>query len=192
MAELVPKRGNYRKLKSFQTARLVYDCTVAFCDRYVNKRSRTHDQMVQAARSGVQNIAEGSAVAATNKKFEIKLTDVARGSLEELLLDYEDFLRQNSLPPWDKDDPRCKRIPSAKLSSIEEFRNILSSPSEWSNSLTQSPDQLRQERGANAVICLIRQTTYLLSRQLEYQEKNFLKEGGFTERMYKMRKQSKQ
>ena len=146
-------------------------------------------KMVQAARSGVQNIAEGSTVAATNKKFEIKLTDVARGSLEELLLDYEDFLRQNSLPLWDKDDSRCKRIRSARLTKLEDFRKLLSTASEWSNSTEYSPDQLRQERGANAVICLIRQATYLLSRQIESQGKHFLKEGGFTERMYNMRKQ---
>jgi four helix bundle protein len=90
---LIPKHGGYRKLKSFQVAQLCYDVTVRFCDRYISLKSRTHDQMVQAARSGVQNIAEGSAVSATSKKMELKLTQVARASLEELLLDYEDLDR---------------------------------------------------------------------------------------------------
>src|SRR5258707_633621 len=103
---LIPKHGGYRKLKSFQVAQLVYDVTVRFCDRYINKRSRTHDQMVQAARSGVQKIAEGSQAAGTSKKTELKLTNVARASLEELRLDYEDFLRQRSLPLWERKDPR--------------------------------------------------------------------------------------
>jgi four helix bundle protein len=103
---LIPKHGGYRKLKSFQVAELVYDVTVRFCDKYIAKRSRTHDQMVQAARSGVQNIAEGSQASGTSKKTELKLTNVARASLEELRLDYEDFLRQRSLPLWDRNDPR--------------------------------------------------------------------------------------
>ena len=95
---LIPPHGGYRKLKSFQVAQLAYDVTVRFCDRYIDKRSRTHDQMVQAARSGVQNIAEGSQASGTSKKTELKLTSVARASLEELRLDYEDFLRQRQLP----------------------------------------------------------------------------------------------
>src|SRR5258708_39276744 len=103
---LIPKHGGYRKLKSFQVAQLVYDVTTRFCDRYIGKRTRTHDQMVQAARSGVQNIAEGSMASATSKKTELKLTNVARASLEELRLDYEDFLRQRGLALWDRNDLR--------------------------------------------------------------------------------------
>src|SRR5258708_25431349 len=103
---LIPKHGGYRKLKSFQVAQLVYDVTTGFCDRYIGKRSRTHDQMVQAARSGVQNIAEGSLASGTSKKTELKLTNVARASLEELRLDYEDFLRQRELELWLRQDPR--------------------------------------------------------------------------------------
>ena len=91
---LIPQHGGYRNLKSFQVAQLAYDVTVRFCDRYIDPRSRTHDQMVQAARSGAQNIAEGSQASGTSKKMEMKLTNVARASLEELRLDYEDFLRQ--------------------------------------------------------------------------------------------------
>jgi four helix bundle protein len=94
---LIPLHGGYRKLKSFQLAQLVYDVTVRFCDRYIEKRSRTHDQIVQAARSGVQNIAEGSQASGTSKKMELKLTNVARASLEELRLDFEEYLRQREL-----------------------------------------------------------------------------------------------
>ncbi len=103
--KLIPKHGGFRKLKSFQVAQLVYDVTVRFCERYVDRFSRTRDQMVQAARSGVQNIAEGSQASATSKKMEIKLTQVARASLEELKLDYEDFLRQRGLAQWQRDNP---------------------------------------------------------------------------------------
>lgn len=103
---LIAKHGGYRKLKSFQAAQLVFDVTVRFCDRYIEPRSRTHDQMVQAALSGVQNIAEGSQASGTSRKMELKLTNVARASLEELRLDYEDFLRQRDLPLWERHDPR--------------------------------------------------------------------------------------
>jgi len=94
---LIPPHGGYRELKSYQNAEIVYDATVRFCDRFVDRRSRTHDQMVQAARSDKQNIAEGSMASGTSKKTELKLVNVARASLEELLLDYEDFLRQRKL-----------------------------------------------------------------------------------------------
>jgi four helix bundle protein len=104
--KLIPKHGGYRRLKSFQVAQLVYDVTVRFCDRYIERCSRTRDQMTQAARSGVLNIAEGSQASGTSKKFEFKLTSVARASLEELRLDYEDFLRQRRLPQWPRQDPR--------------------------------------------------------------------------------------
>jgi four helix bundle protein len=103
---LMPVHGGYRNLKSFQVAQLVYDVTVRFCNRYIGKRSRTHDQMVQAARSGVQNIAEGSMASGTSKKTELKLTNVAKASLEELRLDYEDFLHQRGLELWDRQDSR--------------------------------------------------------------------------------------
>ena len=110
---LIPKHGGYRNLKSFQVAQLVYDVTVRFCDRYIDPRSRTHDQMVQAARSGVQNIAEGSQASGTSKKMELKLTNVARASLEELRLDYEDYLRQRGLESGRRTDP-CRRCASKR------------------------------------------------------------------------------
>ena len=109
---LIPPHGGYRKLKSFQVAQLAYDLTVLFAERYVPRNSRTRDQMVQAARSGVQNIAEGSQASATSKKTELKLTNVARASLEELKLDYEDFLRQHGLRLWGKDDPETLMLRS--------------------------------------------------------------------------------
>ena len=102
--------GGYRRLRSFQVTEIIYDGTVAFCDRFVDKRSRTHDQMVQAARSGRQNIAEGSRASATSSQTELRLVNVARASLDELLLDYEDFLRQRGLPAWSKDDPEARRV----------------------------------------------------------------------------------
>src|SRR6478609_9737941 len=107
---LLPRHGGYRNLVSFRVARLCYDVTVRFCDRYIPARSRTHDQMVQAARSGVQNIAEGSEASGTSKKMELKLTNVARASLEELRLDSEDFLRQRGLPLLAPDHPALVRF----------------------------------------------------------------------------------
>jgi four helix bundle protein len=126
---LIPPHGGYRKLRSFQSSQLVYDATIVFRDRFVEKRSRTHDQMVQAARSGVQNIAEGSMATATSKKTELKLTNVARASLEELLLDYEDFLRQRGMRIWDKNAPEAmevrKRYQSDKSDSSEGPTNAV-------------------------------------------------------------------
>src|SRR5882762_4789533 len=117
--KLIPLHGGYRKLKSFQVAQLAYDVTVRFCDRYIEKRSRTHDQMVQAARSGVQNIAEGSKASGTSKKMELKLTNVARASLEELRLDYEDYLRHRSLPLWAEDDLRRRALVARRCTTAE-------------------------------------------------------------------------
>ncbi len=137
----IDPHGGFRKLKSYQTAEIVYDATAAFCNRLIDRRSRTHDQMVQAARSGKQNIAEGSMASGTSKKTELKLVGVARASLEELLLDYQDFLRQRQLPVWGKDHQQC----------------------------------------------LIHQANYLLDQQLRQLEQQFLREGGFTEKLYKAR-----
>ena len=119
---LIPKHGGYRNLKSFQVAQLVHDVTVRFCNRYVDRRSRTHDQMVQAARSGVQNIAEGSQASGTSKRTELKLTNVARASLEELRLDYEDFLRQRGLPEWPPDHQALVRFKARRCATVEGVR----------------------------------------------------------------------
>jgi four helix bundle suffix protein len=183
--ELIPPHGGFRKLRSFQCAQVVYDGTVIFCDRFIDKKSRTHDQMVQAARSGVQNIAEGSMASATSKKIELKLTGVARASLRELLLDFEDFLRQRKLCQWDKNDPRA-------LAVRGKFREYKSDRSDQSDQSDMSDlyrfNELPTEELANTLICLINQASYLIWQQLKYLEKEFLRSGGFTERMYNARK----
>src|SRR6188508_2908625 len=120
---LIPKHGGYRKLKSFQVAQLAYDVTVRFCDRYIDKRSRTHDQMVQAARSGTQNVAEGSQASGTSKKTELRLTNVARASLEELRLDYEDYLRQHGLPLWPPQHPALLRFKAKRCTTVADVRS---------------------------------------------------------------------
>ena len=175
-SSLIPPHGGYRELKSFQHAELVYDCTVKFCDRFIDPRSRTHDQMVQAARSGRQNIAEGSQASGTSKKFELKLVSVARASLEELLLDYEDFLRQRGLTLWGKDHPTAQVIRSLAYETNRSY-------STYSPYTEKSPPEV----AANTIICLIHQTNYLLDQQLRQLEKAFLQEGGFTERLYRAR-----
>ena len=120
-AHLIPAHGGYRELKSYQNAEIVYDATVKFCDKFIDRRSRTHDQMVQAARSGKQNIAEGSMASGTSKKFELKLVGVARASLEELLLDYQDFLRQRQLPLWDKGHAKARDIRALAYSENRSY-----------------------------------------------------------------------
>ena len=178
---VIAPHGGYRKLRSFQCAQLVYDATVVFCNRFVEKRSRTHDQMVQAARSGVQNIAEGSMASATSKKTELKLTGVARASLEELLLDYEDFLRQRGLQIWDKDSPEALEV-RRRYQSDKSDASDKSDGSDPYSIATASP-----EVAANRLICLINQASFLLGRQLQKLEQQFLAEGGFTERLYRVR-----
>jgi len=173
---LIPPHGGYRELKSFQQAELVYDCTVKFCDRFIDRRSRTHDQMVQAARSGRQNIAEGSQASGTSKKFELKLVGVARASLEELLLDYEDFLRQRGLMLWDKNHPTAVLV--RKL-AYEKNRSY----STYSSYIENAPPEV----AANTIVSLIHQTNYLLDQQLRQLERAFVEEGGFTERLYRTR-----
>ena len=117
---ILPTQGGFRKLLTFRLARLIYDLTVRFCNRYISRFTRTRDQMTQAARSGVQNIAEGSAVSGTSKKSEMILVNVARGSLMELRLDYEDFLRQNGLTQWETDDPRRRLLVQARCRTPNE------------------------------------------------------------------------
>lgn len=192
---LFPKHGGYRRLRSFQSAQLVYDATLIFCDRFVSKYSRTHDQMVQAARSGVQNIAEGSLASATSKKTELKLTNVARASLEELLLDYQDFLRQHSLQQWVKDSPEALAV-RGNYKDVQSDLSDESDRSDWSDRKGKAPDPYHIARAtpdvaANTVICLINQATYLLRRQLLRLEQEFLEHGGFTERLFAARFQKR-
>ncbi len=179
-SNLIPPHGGYRDLKSYQMAEIVYDGTVKFCERFIDKRSRTTDQMIQAARSGKQNTAEGSMASGTSKKTEIKLVGVSRASLEELLIDYQDYLRQHGLPLWGKNDPRTLKI--RKIGS-EENRSYMS--------YKTYIEEQSAEVAANTLVCIIHQTNYLLDQLLRKLEEDFSKEGGFTERLYKFRKNYK-
>src|SRR6266567_3518347 len=150
---LIPKHGGYRNLKSFQLAQLVYDVTVRFCERYVDRFSRTRDQMVQAARSGVQNIAEGSQAAGTSKKTELKLTNVVRASLEELRLDHEDFLRQRGLPLWDRKDPRRSELIARRCTTADAVAQWAKEKHDsMSTKSTQSTASTFPELAANAAL----------------------------------------
>lgn len=172
----IPRHGGYKKLFSYQKAEIVYDATVWFCDHFVDKRSRTHDQMVQAARSGKQNILEGSMASATSKETEIKLTNVARASLEELLADYQDFLRVRDLEEWSPEHPYARRLRELNRTpnpTYETFRKAI-----------ENPDPAIS---ANVILGLIRVTGYLLNRQIRNLEAAFLKEGGLRERMTRAR-----
>jgi four helix bundle suffix protein len=175
---VIPPHGGYRDLKSYQMAEIVYDATVAFCDRFIERRSRTHDQMVQAARSGKQNIAEGSMASGTSKKTELKLIGVARASLEELLVDYQDFLRQHGFQVWGKEEAQAKEVRALAWATNRSY---------WT--YRAYFEDSSSEVAANAAICLIHQTNYLLDQQLRALEQEFLKEGGFTERLYRARSQ---
>jgi four helix bundle suffix protein len=182
---VIPPHGGYRRLRSFRSGQLVYDGTVVFCDRFVERHSRTFDQMIQAARSGVQNIAEGSMAAATSKRTMLKLTGVARASLEELLLDLEDFLRQRGLHQWAKDSPEA-------LAVRQKYRATLSDASDRSDK--SDPYELATasaEAAANTLICLTNQASFLLGRQLAALDQRFLAEGGFTERLFRERQRQR-
>ena len=169
--------GGYRRLRSFQVATIIYDATVLFCERFVPKHSRTVDQMVQAARSGRQNIAEGSRASAASSQTELRLMSVARASLDELLLDYEDFLRQRRLPLWHKESPDARQVRElgrrpAPADSPDDFGPY----APW---LTSANPAIV----ANTVLCLIHQANYLLDRQIAGLERVFIQEGGYSERL---------
>ena len=177
---LIPPHGGYQELQSFKMAEIVYDATVAFCDRFIDRRSRTHDQMVQAARSGKQNIAEGSMASGTSKKTELKLVGVARASLEELLVDYKDFLRQRGLRLWPKDHPRSR---STRALCYRQDRSY----STYRPYIENAPPEV----AANTAVCVLHQTNFLLDRQLRTLESDFVEEGGFTERLYRTRTEAR-
>ena len=175
------KSGGYRDLRAFRSATLIYDATYWFCEKYLNPRSRTIDQMVQAARSGRQNIAEGSRAAATSSQTELRLVNVARASLEELLLDYEDFLRHRRQSQWAKDDPQAqavRRVASDHQSDGADLTDHQRAAlyAKW---LEYDDPFVR----ANALICLIHQTNYLLDQQIAALEKQFIEEGGYSEQL---------
>lgn len=178
LQRFIPPHGGYRKLQSYQMAEIVFDATMQFCKRFIDRFSRTYDQMVQAARSGKQNIAEGSMASGTSRKTELKLVGVARASFEELLLDFEDYLRQKGSSLWEKDHSQAKTIRKLAFEANRSYRT-------YKTYLEVSPPEV----AANTMICLIHQTNYLLDQQLRALEKGFLTEGGFTERLYRARSQ---
>ncbi len=189
---MIPAHGGYRQLKSYQTAEIIYDATVAFCDRFIDRRSRTHDQMVQAARRFVvcpsghhrkrlTASLQASQASATSKKTELRLTDVARSSLEELLQDYQDFLRHRRLPLWPKTHPQAQVVRNLAYKSDRSYSSYRSYVEEGS-----------PEVPANTLLCLVNQANYLLDHQLDALEQHFLAEGGFTERLYRARREHRE
>jgi restriction system protein len=176
--------GGYRDTVSFQTATLVYDATVWFCEKFVDAHSRLVDQMVQAARSGRQNIAEGSRASATSSQTELRLVNVARASLEELLLDYEDYLRQRHLPQWAPDSPEALAV----RTTAAQLRRDRSDQPDQSDSQRYALyarwlDHADPAIRANALICLIHQANFLLDRQIAALEKGFVEGGGYSEQL---------
>ena len=174
--KFIPPHGGYENLVSFQKARIIYDATVWFCGRYLERRDRTNDQMIQAARSGKQNILEGSAASGTSKKTELKLTNVARASLEELLEDYRDFLRVRRLRLWEKNSREAmfvRKLGRQEGVTYETYRTYI--------------ETRPSEIAANIIICLIHQANYLLDRQIRQLEEAFVTEGGLSERMTRAR-----
>lgn len=172
----IPPHGDYEKLLSLQKARIVYDGAVRFCGRFLEKRDRTYDQMVQAARSGKQNILEGSVAFGTSKETEIKLVNVARPSLEELLEDCRDFLRVRGARLWEKDSKEAlfvRKLGAKPNTSYEAYRSYI--------------DSRPAEIVANILICLVHQTNYLLDQKLRQLEKAFVQVGGLRERMTRAR-----
>jgi four helix bundle suffix protein len=183
--------GGYEKLRSYKVAEAIYDATVVFCDRFIEKRSRTHDQMVQAARSGVRNISEGSGAAATSRKTEMKLTNVARASLsDELAKDFKSFLIQRGLRVWHKDSPEA--LAMRERLTHDATPNLPPAPEGTVQltglaGLSDFVGKAEPELAANAMLCAVNQAAYLLRRQIEQQSRDFLEHGGFTERLYASR-----
>ena len=175
--------GGYRRLRSYQVSTVVYDGTVSFCDRFIDTRSRTHDQMVQAARSGRQNIAEGSRAAATTSQTELRLVNVARASLEELLLDYEDFLRQRKLRTWAKNDPEALAVRRVGRQLDQTDETDRADPVAHSNVYAQWLEDTDPAVVANTLICLIHQANYLLDQQIGALERDFVHDGGYSEQL---------
>lgn len=173
----IPTHGGYRSLFTYQKAEIIYDGTVYFTNRFFNKYDRTVGQMVQAARSGKQNIVEGSMASGTSKETEIKLTNVARASLEELLIDYEDFLRTRKLPIWDKNHRLVARL--------RELNKSVPNPTY--ETFVKAIEHENPEICANTMITLIQICNYLLKQQIKQLEIAFVKEGGLRERMTKAR-----
>lgn len=172
----------YKYLLTYRYAEIIYDLTVEFCRRYIDKRSRTYDQMVQAARSGKQNIVEGIGQSQTSKKGEIKLLGVAKASLEELLADYEDFSRERKLVIWPKGDPRVMELRHTgfRLSDLSNLSDL-----GFLKKKAILPEET--ESAANFLLTLCHQATFLLTSQIKATEERFINEGGFTENLFRKR-----
>jgi len=173
----IPAHGQYSELLSYRKAEIVFDLTAQFCQRFLRKGDRTIDQMVQAARSGKQNIVEGSQASGTSKEAEVKLTNVARASLQELLVDYQDFLRVRGLRMWEKDSKEAlfvRKLGKAADGTYKTYRTYV--------------ETRPAEVVANIAICLIHQANYLLDQQIRRLETDFVKHGGLRERMTKARR----
>jgi len=192
----IPKSKNYKNLLSYQKSVIIYDCTVIFCERFFRKYDRTVDQMVQAARSGKQNIVEGSMAAKISSETEIKLTGVARASLQELLEDYEDFIRVKNYKFWKKSGKEASYVRKLSSGKIKppKIDDDISSPKDISESFEKIYRAFiffiknrPADVCANIMICLINQCNYLLDRQISKLEKEFVKHGGLRERMYNAR-----
>lgn len=179
MEHLIPRRGNYKNLISYQKADAIYQITYYFCSRYLVKGDRTIDQMIQAARSGKQNIIEGCAASTTSSKTEIKLINVAKASLKELLEDYEDFLKTRDFRQWEKGsrEYEAMRRLGKEHNNAEFFMELIQ---------VRPPQTI-----ANMAIILLNQADYLLFKQLERLGDDFMRDGGFSERMTRMRKQQR-
>jgi four helix bundle suffix protein len=216
---LIPKHGGYENTKTWQLADLIYDVTARFCDKYVSRRSRTHDQMVQAARSGCQNLQEGSVDSAVSKKIELKLTGIARGSLMELQRDFKKFLKHRDLPEWPPRHPALMRFKALQCATLEQFRTWVAQEVRQaarerntdrhgparndreaprhdvrggpceSVPVRVSSEDLPAVLAANGALSLLNLCIHLIGRQMEAQADAFEKEGGFTERLYKRRTQ---
>jgi four helix bundle suffix protein len=185
--------GGYRDLHSFQAATVIYDATVSFCNRFVDSRSRMRDQMVQAARSGRQNIAEGSRASATSSQTELRLVNVDRASLDELLLDYEDYLRQNGHAQWTKDSPEAKAVRLVGRNRAGQAdRTDRSDPSDQTDLYSPWLSNDDPAVVANAIICLIHQANYLLDRQIQALERQFVQQGGYSEQLAAARLRERQ
>ena len=186
--DLIPPHGGYKKLVTYKLGNLIYDATAAFCARYLDRKDRTYDQMVQAARSGVANIIEGSEASATSKKTELKLTNVAKASQEELLADYQAFLRQHNLPEWSSDSAQVQLIRQSRPENLEQLRQLMAV---LVSDLSDKSD-IKLTVACNTMITLINQETYLLARQITKLAAAFEQEGGFTERLYRVRSANRQ
>lgn len=183
--------GGYRHLRSYKVAEAVYDATVVFCRRFIPKSDRTHDQMVQAARSGVRNISEGSGAAATSRKSEMKLTNVARASLnDELLQDYESFLIHRGLRVWHKDSREClamrERLQQDLVPGLPPAKDKVVRLTGLAG-LADFVGKAEPELATNAMLCAVNQAAYLLRRQLTSQARDFTEKGGFTEKLHATR-----